>query len=362
MKRAGPAHAARRTDSAHGALRADSAHGARSADSTEAPGPFAGSVSGFLSELAATRGASEHTLRAYAGDLKHFCAFLAAREIEDVSAVTPRTLRAYLAELDERELAPASIQRKLSAARSWFKHLVRKGKLDTHPATGLRQRRTVRRLPAALAQEEVEALLAAPDVTTPSGRRDRALIEFLYSAGTRAAETVGVNRADLDLAAGVARVRGKGRKERLVALGRFAREALTEYLGDPARPRARGTSDTAVFVNLRGGRLTTRSLGRIIDACVRRAGIVRRCTPHTLRHSFATHLLDRGCDLRSVQELLGHAHLTTTQIYTHVSIERLRNVYERAHPRATLEPVRAAKPRPHRAGPTERPARSARAE
>lgn len=300
------------------------------------------SVHGFLVELAATRGGSAHTLRAYASDLRHFCAFLAAREIDDPAEVTPRTLRAYLAELDERELAPASIQRKLSAARSWFKHLVRKGKLDTHPATGLRQRRTARRLPSALSEEEVAALLAAPDVATPSGRRDRALIEFLYSAGTRAAETVGLDRADVDLNAGVARVRGKGRKERLVALGTFAREALTEYLADPARPRARGPETGAVFVNPRGGRLTTRSLGRIIDACVRRAGIVRRCTPHTLRHSFATHLLDRGCDLRSVQELLGHAHLTTTQIYTHVSIERLRSVYERAHPRATRAPARPA--------------------
>ncbi|MBI5364291.1 MAG: tyrosine recombinase XerC [Planctomycetes bacterium] len=296
---------------------------------------MASSIERFLKELAAARGASPHTLRAYGKDLEQFARFLALREVGEPAEITPRTLRAYLGELDGRALARSSIQRKLSAARSWFKHLLRRGELETHPAAGLRQRRGERKLPGALSTEEVEALLMAPDVAKPAGRRDKALLEFVYSAGTRAAETVGLDQADLDLARGVARVRGKGRKERLVALGRYAREALKEYLDDPARPRAKGADSAAVFLNPRGGRLTTRSLGRIVDACVRKAGITRRCTPHTLRHSFATHLLDKGCDLRSVQELLGHAHLVTTQIYTHVSIERLRAVYEKAHPRAT---------------------------
>ncbi|MBK7876451.1 MAG: tyrosine recombinase XerC [Planctomycetes bacterium] len=301
------------------------------------------SIDGFLKELAAARGASPHTLRAYGKDLEQFARFLGGREVTEPAEITPRMLRAYLADLDGRELARSSIQRKLSAARSWFKHLMRKGELETHPAAGLRQRRGERKLPGALSTEEVEALLMAPDVATPAGRRDRALLEFVYSAGTRAAETVGLDRADLDLARGVARVRGKGRKERLVALGRYAREALATYLDDPARPRTKaraqpragGSEPEAVFLNPRGGRLTTRSLGRIVAHCVLKAGITRRCTPHTLRHSFATHLLDKGCDLRSVQELLGHAHLVTTQIYTHVSIERLRAVYEKAHPRAS---------------------------
>jgi len=306
-----------------------------------APAPrLVEALEGFLKSLAATRGASPHTLRAYRGDLEHCVRFLTDLEITEPAEVTPRTLRAYLADLDERELAPASVRRKLSAARSWFKHLVRQGQVETHPATGLRARRSARSLPGALSVEEVEALLAAPSSERLAGRRDRALLELVYSAGTRAAETVGLDRGDLDLGRGTARVRGKGRKERIVVLGRFAREALETYLADPRRPRPaarRGANSRTepVFLNARGGRLTTRSLGRIVEACVRDAGVLRRCTPHTLRHSFATHLLDRGCDLRSVQELLGHAHLTTTQIYTHVSIERLRKVYEQAHPRAT---------------------------
>ena len=296
-------------------------------------------VDRFLKELAAARGASEHTLRAYRGDLAAFCAFLAARGIADPAAVGPRTLRGWLAELDGRELARTSIQRKLSAARSFFRHLLKQGRIDAHPAAGLRQRRSARNLPAHLSIEEIEALLAAPDVARHGGRRDLAILELMYSAGTRAAETVGLERRDLDLARGVARVRGKGRKERMVAVGRFAVEALEAYLADPGRPRPTARAADAVFLNLRGGRLTTRSLGRIVDQCTSRAGTRRRATPHTLRHSFATHLLDRGADLRAVQGLLGHAHLVTTQIYTHVSIERLREVYEKAHPRAEAAPA-----------------------
>lgn len=292
-------------------------------------------VDHYLHKLAATRGASEHTLRAYGGDLEEFCRWCDERGAEEPRDVTPRTVRAYLAHLDDRGLARTTVQRKLSALRSLFKELVREGHLETHPALGLRQRRASRHLPGCLEVSEIEALLGAPDVTTPAGRRDRALLEVMYSAGTRAAETVGLDRTDLDLARGVVRVRGKGRKERMAPLGRYAREALQTYLADPERPRAKARDVNAVFLNQRGGRLTTRSLGRIVEACARHAGVRRHTTPHTLRHSFATHLLDRGADLRSVQELLGHAHLVTTQIYTHISIERLRKIYERAHPRAT---------------------------
>jgi integrase/recombinase XerC len=291
-------------------------------------------VERYLVELAAARGASAHTLRAYRGDLAVLCLFLEGIGIDDPERVTPRTLRTYLADLDGRELARASIQRKLSAARSFFKHLLKRGAIEAHPATGLRQRRSERRLPSCLEMSEIEALLAVPDTKKHAGRRDRAILELMYSAGTRAAETVGLERSDVDLARGVVRVRGKGRKERLAVLGRFAVSAVQDYLADPQRPRPRADAAHAVFLNLRGGRLTTRSLGRIVARCVLQAGIRRRATPHTLRHSFATHLLDRGADLKSVQELLGHAHLVTTQIYTHVSIERLRKIYEQAHPRA----------------------------
>ncbi len=310
----------------------------RSRRADAGPAPAANTLRGhalrFLEELAATRGASPHTLRAYRGDLDTFLDACAARGIEDPRAVTPRILRGWLAEMSERELARSSIQRRLSAVRSFFRHLLERGLVDVHPAAGLRQRRATRKLPGAITSEEVDALLAAPDAATHEGLRDRALIELLYSAGTRAAEAVGLDRHDLDLARGVARVRGKGRKERLVALGSHAVRALQAYLADPERPRPRPEALHAVFLGPGGGRLTTRTLQRILARNALRAGLHRPATPHTLRHSFATHLLDRGADLRSVQGLLGHAHLATTQIYTHVSIERLREVYERAHPRS----------------------------
>jgi len=299
------------------------------------PAPqVAAQIDDFLRELAATRGASEHTLRAYGGDLGEWLSFVGALEIQDSGEVTPRILRSYLMELDERGLARGSIQRKLSAVRSFYKHLLKKGFVSVHPAVGLRQAKGARKLPHSLELGEVEALLEAHDTSTPAGRRDLALFEVMYSAGTRAAETVGLNRKNIEFEQGVARVLGKGRKERLAALGSHALKALDAYLEDPARPKPTRAAGDAVFLNLRGGRLSTRSLGRIVDAAVLRSGIRRHATPHTLRHSFATHLLDAGADLRAVQELLGHANLVTTQIYTHVSVERLRKIYEQAHPRA----------------------------
>ena len=293
-----------------------------------------GLIDAFLRELAATRGASAHTLRAYGGDLSELASHLDRVGVSDPRVVTPRTLRGFLAELDERGLSRRTVQRKLSAIRSFFRYLLLRGRIDTHPAKGLRPAKGEKKLPHTLEEAEVEALLAAPDVATPAGRRDRALLETMYSAGTRAAETVGLDRMDLDLKTGVARVRGKGRKERLAPLGSFAVTALRDYLSDPARPRPITRAGDAIFLNRAGGRLTTRSLGRLVEQAALRAGLRRRATPHTLRHSFATHLLDRGADLRAVQELLGHAHLVTTQIYTHVSVERLRRIYEQAHPRA----------------------------
>ncbi len=291
-------------------------------------------VERFLTDLAAARGASPHTLRAYRADLSELTDYLSRAGVEDPAKVRPKMLRGWLVELDERRLARTSIQRKLSAARSFFTSLLEAGVLEVHPATGLRQARSRRPLPGHLETSEIEALLAAPDVLTPAGRRNRALLELMYSAGTRAAETVGLDRRDVDLARGIALVRGKGRKERLAPLGSHALRALRGYLDDPERPRGVRPDTQAVFLNLRGRRLTTRSVARIVERCALSAGLRRHTTPHTLRHSFATHLLDAGADLRSVQELLGHAHLTTTQIYTHVSIERLRKIYEQAHPRA----------------------------
>ncbi len=210
-------------------------------------------VDRYLHQLATTRGASEHTLRAYGGDLAELAAYLESHSITDLRCVDGRCLRGYLAWLDERELAPSTIQRKLSAVRALFRYLLREGEIEKHPATGLRKRRTTRHLPGCLEESEVEALLAAPDEKTALGRRNRALLEVMYSAGTRAAETLGLDRADLDLRQGIARVKGKGRKQRLAPLGSHALKALRAYLSDPERPRPSRRNPDAVFLNARGG-------------------------------------------------------------------------------------------------------------
>lgn len=289
----------------------------------------------YLVRLRDARGASKHTLQAYGADLAAFSAFCEERGIDHPTQLKPRALRAWLARLEDAQLAGTTVQRKLSSVRGLLKWLVQEGVLEASPALGLRRRRVARSLPGVLSEREIEALLSAPDTSTPQGLRDQALLELMYSAGTRASETVGLDRSDLDLASGTARVLGKGGKERLVALGRYAVRALEDYLAAPERPRPRASAEEAVFLGPTGARLSVRTLERVVERCCLRAGIVRRATPHTLRHSFATHLLDRGADLRSVQELLGHAHLVTTQIYTHLSIERLREVYDQAHPRAS---------------------------
>jgi integrase/recombinase XerC len=298
-------------------------------------------VDQFLRQLRAARGASEHTLRAYSGDLDEFLRFMQAQEVADAASLTPRTLRDFLGYLDDRKLARTSIQRKMSSVRSLLRYLLREGVIESDPSTGLRQRRRSRPLPSVLSEKEIGALLDAPDSSRARGRRDRAILELLYSAGTRVSETVGLDVGDVDLERGIARVLGKGGKERLAAIGSHATAALATYLTDPERPKAKDREADALFLNQRGGRLTTRSLERIVERYVNEAGILRHATPHTLRHSFATHLLDHGADLRSVQELLGHAHLVTTQIYTHVSIERLREIYEKAHPRAAAKVERS---------------------
>ncbi len=303
----------------------------------KAPSPLAREIERFQIELSAARGASPHTLRAYRADLQQLCRCLLGLGLDEPAAVKHRSLRLWLAHLDEQGLARSSIQRKLSAARSFFSWLLRSGKIEVHPASRLRQARVPRPLPHHLKESEVVQLISAPNTGKGLGRRDRALLEFLYSSGARAAETVDLNAEDIDWERATARVRGKGRKERLVALGSHAKQALKQYLEDPSRPRPVPRAQRAVFLNARGGRLTTRSLGRIVRAAMLASKNVRHASPHTFRHSFATHMLDHGTDLRSVQELLGHAHIETTQIYTHVSIERLRSEYEKAHPRSGVE-------------------------
>ena len=286
-------------------------------------------VEQFLRSLAVERGASPHTLRSYRADLADCAAFLAAGRLGTLVGADARTLRAYLAALHERGLARTSIARRLAALRSFFRFLMRRGRASANPAREVSTPKLPRKLPAYLPIDESEALLRVTPPPTAGGVRDRAILELFYATGIRVAELAGLDVEDLDLREGAVRVLGKGRKERIVPVGRKAVEALRAYL---AREGERESGP--VFLNGRGGRLTVRSVHRIVRARARAAGLHRRVSPHTLRHTFATHLLDAGADLRLIQELLGHARLGTTQKYTHVSTDRLMKVYDSAHPRA----------------------------
>jgi len=286
-------------------------------------------VRAFLEYLSAERGASAHTLRSYTTDLTEFTHFLAEEKIAGLPAVDSRAVRAYLARLHQRKLAKATIARKLAAVRSCFRFLARRGTLEANPARQVRSPRLGRRLPSFLPVDETHGSLDAGPGPSAAGVRDHALIEVLYGSGLRVAEGCGLDLDDLDEGRRTVRVLGKGDKERVVPIGERALDALGAYLA--VRGRQRG----ALFLNARGGRLTPRSAHRIVRAWARRAGIDQRVTPHTLRHSFATHMLGAGADLRLIQELLGHRRLSTTQRYTHVSPEHLMKVYDRAHPRAT---------------------------
>ena len=286
-------------------------------------------VGSFLEYLGVERGASPHTLRSYAADLTEFTRFLADERIGGLPDADTRAVRAYVARLHQRRLSKATIARKLAAVRSCFRFLARRGALPANPARQVRSPRLGRRLPSFLPVDEATVLLNAPPEPSAAGARDRALLELLYASGLRVAEGCGLDLDDLDEARRTVRVVGKGDKERVVPVGETALEALAAHLA--MRGRRRGP----LFLNARGGRLTSRSALRIVRARARQAGIDQRVTPHTLRHSFATHMLGAGADLRLIQELLGHSRLSTTQRYTHVSPEHLMRVYDRAHPRAT---------------------------
>lgn len=288
----------------------------------------ASAVDAFLRHLAAERGASVHTMRGYRGDLADFRAFLERRRLGPLASADVRVVRAYLADLHARGLARTSVARRLATLRSFFRFRLRRGLAKTNPAREVRTPALPRRLPGHLPIDQSEALLRQAFDDGEAGRRDRAVLELLYASGVRVAELAGLAVEDVDLGQGTVRVLGKGRKERVIPIGRKAIEALRGYLG--TREGGRGP----LFLNRRGGRLTVRSLHRIVRARARAAGLAARVTPHTLRHTFATHLLDAGADLRLIQELLGHARLTTTQRYTHVSADRLVRVYDAAHPRA----------------------------
>jgi len=292
-------------------------------------------VEAFLRYLRVERNSSPQTLKAYADDFESFYDYLRDRvgTIPEADQITVATLRGYVAYLHECQYARTTIARRLACMRSFFRYTTREGITETNPAQALRTPRVGRKLPHFLTTEQVATLLEAPPANEPMGLRDRAILETLYSAGLRVAELVGLNIDDWDRAANILRVLGKGRKERIAPVGSYAAKALDRWL-EVRMPAPDGTPEdrAAMFLNRFGKRLTTRSIGRMLEKYLKVTGLDSITSPHTLRHSFATHLLDGGADLRSVQELLGHKSLTTTQIYTHVSTRRLRETYEQAHP------------------------------
>ena len=291
------------------------------------------------------RGLAANTIAAYRRDLRRYAAFLRDRGIGDPPSVSEETVVAYVEQLkavrddEDRALAPSSIARALVAVRSFHRFCVDEGFLAADPSEEIGAPRVPQGIPKALTEAEIGALLAAVTGDDARALRDRAILETLYAAGVRISELVGLDRRDVDLDDGLLRVLGKGSKERVVPVGREALAALTVYLerGRPAltAKRTRRTrTDDAVFLNARGGRLTRQGCWRIVRAAGDRAGLGAKLSPHVLRHPCATHMLDHGADIRVVQELLGHASLSTTQVYTKVSPERLRAVYDAAHPRA----------------------------
>jgi integrase/recombinase XerD len=298
-------------------------------------------VRGWLNHLDVERGVSNNTLKSYRRDLARYTAYLHGRSLRDPAEVTEAHVSDFLATLreggeDHPPLAASSAARTLVAVRGFHRFLALEGEVPGDPAGAVAPPRPPARLPKAISLEEVERLLAAASVgDTPASLRDRALLEVLYGAGARISEAVGLDIDDIDTTEGVVRLLGKGDKERIVPLGSYAAEALGAYLvrGRPSFS-AKGKGTAAVFLNQRGGRLSRQSAWAVLRAAAERADLSGHLSPHTLRHSFATHLLDGGADVRVVQELLGHASVTTTQIYTMVTVQRLREVYAQSHPRA----------------------------
>jgi integrase/recombinase XerD len=292
----------------------------------------------FLAYLELERGLARNTLEAYRSDLLQLGQFMDDRGVP-VLATRHEDLAAFLSQMagGSAPLAAATLGRKLACMRSFYRHLRREGTIAHDPTAELHGPRKTRRLPRVLSRDEVARLLREPRGTEPAALRDRALLELMYACGLRVSEAAGIELADIDLDERVLRARGKGSKERLVPIGRQAVAALHAYCGR-GRPVLLGAGGDAslLFLNRRGSGLTRQGLYKIIQGHARRAGLERKMSPHTLRHTFATHLLAGGCDLRSLQEMLGHADLATTQVYTHLSAERLKDAYFSAHPRAWL--------------------------
>ncbi len=293
----------------------------------------------FIRMLEVEENASPHTLRNYASDLNQLSAFAARRVAVAVAdlrceVLDQTMLRSFLIDILRRN-RKSSAARKLSAVKRFVRYLLQTGALVSDPSAGITTPKKEQQLPAHLSVDDMFRLLEAPDLATAVGARDRSLLEVTYSCGLRVSELVGLDWSDVDVSLALVRVRGKGNKERVVPIGRTALQALEAYRARLEELCGRAPRDPrAVFLNRRGGRLTARSVARLVDAYTMTSGLAGKLSPHALRHSFATHLLGAGADLRSIQELLGHASLSTTQKYTHVNLDQLMAVYDKAHPRA----------------------------
>jgi len=298
----------------------------------------------FLEHLRYERNVSAHTLRNYASDLEQFVQFLAPvapdkkTKLPDVTEIDHLTIREWMSSLHTDQKKKSSIARKLAALRTFFQFLVREGMLELNPAKLVSTPKLEKKLPQHLSIEEAIRFIETPDAETELGKRDRAMLELMYATGVRVAELTTLNLRDVDFSNQLVRVTGKRRKQRIVPFGDPAGDAIRSYLGvrdkflfnAPISKR----DDQALFLNYQGTRITTRSVGRMVEKYIRICAGMHNISPHALRHSFATHLLDSGADLRDIQELLGHARLSTTQVYTHVSMEKLIEVYDKAHPKA----------------------------
>ncbi|MCR4319204.1 MAG: tyrosine recombinase XerC [Candidatus Brocadiaceae bacterium] len=294
-------------------------------------------INKYLAHIEHDRNFSSQTLRAYRNDLQQYLSFLNAERCSSFGSVTRLLLRKFLAFQKKQDYSKTTIARKFVSIRSFYKFLCREGILEFNPVESIRTPKLNRNLPEFMSINETETLLNIPDLNTLLGIRDSAIMETLYSTGMRVSELAGIDVSDVDFSGGVVKVKGKGKKERLLPIGNHALNAIQAYMdkrNSDSSLRVLGRNNKALFLNNRGGRLTERSVARMLEKYVKKAGMNTRISPHTFRHSFATHLLDRGADLRSVQELLGHANLSTTQIYTHITTERLKEVYNKAHPRA----------------------------
>ncbi len=301
-------------------------------------------IDDFMQHLKYERNASEHTLRNYESDLVQFYDHIAPpdrkgnRRKVDIHAIDNLTIREYMASLYEKKKKKSSVHRKVAALRTFFRFLCREAILEINPAKLVASPHVERKLPNHLTIEQMVRFIETPETETVLGKRDRAMLELLYASGLRVSELVNLNLTDIDFNNRTVRVKGKGRKERIVPFGEHAKKALSDFLGVrgellvEADPEA--VDPLAVFMNYQGTRITTRSVGRMIDKYVKQCAEIHHISPHSLRHSFATHLLDAGADLRTIQELLGHVRLSTTQQYTHVSMDKLMEVYDKAHPKA----------------------------